>query len=113
MKNVRKKTTKCSLKTAEDLLDTDGHLPKFDIYQSTVAQNCFKSHKNSWCSDFFQKKKKKKKKLSDVKFEIHLARRKIVSTGQSVQALKRIIFSLEFQVHSLQFCFGNFTHIIF
>ena len=62
---------------------------------------------------FFSKKKKKKKKLSDVKFEIHLARRKIVSTGQSVQALKRIIFSLEFQVHSLQFCFGNFTHIIF
>ena len=47
MKNVRKKTTKCSLKTAEDLLDTDGHLLKFDIYQSTVAQNCFKSHKNS------------------------------------------------------------------
>ena len=112
MKNVRKKTTKCSLKTAEDLLDTDGHLLKFDIYQSTVAQNCLKRQKNFLCFDFLQKKKKKKK-LSDVKFEIHLARRKIVSTGQSVQALKRIIFSLEFQVHSLQFCFGNFTHIIF
>ena len=72
MKNVRKKTTKCSLKTAEDLLDTDGHLPKFDIYQSTVAQNCFKSHKNSWCSDFFPKKKKKKKNylMSNLKFTL-------------------------------------------
>ena len=31
-------------------------LPKFDIYQSTVALNYFKSHTNYWCSDFFQKK---------------------------------------------------------
>ena len=39
-KNVREKTTK------------SWH--KFDIYQSTVAPNCFKSHTNSWCLDFFQ-----------------------------------------------------------
>ena len=32
-KNVREKTTKCSLET--------------DIYQSTVAPNCFKNHRNS------------------------------------------------------------------
>ena len=31
-------------------------LPKFDIFQSKVAQNCFRSHTNSWCPEFFQKK---------------------------------------------------------
>ena len=47
-KDVREKATKCSLKTNEVLLDADGHvLTKFDIYQGTVALNCFKSHKNS------------------------------------------------------------------
>ena len=30
--------------------------PKFDICQGTVAPNCFKSHTNSPCSDFFEKK---------------------------------------------------------
>ena len=28
---------------------------KSDIYQSTVAPNCFESNINSWCPDFFQK----------------------------------------------------------
>ena len=57
-KNVREKPTKCCFKTTEVAVDTDGHmcLPKFDIYQGTVAQNCFRSHTNSWCPDFFQKK---------------------------------------------------------
>ena len=41
VKKVREKTTKCSLKTAEVWLDA---VRKFDIYQSTVAPNCFKSH---------------------------------------------------------------------
>ena len=39
------------------LLDADGlYLPKFDIYQVTVAPNCFKSHTNSWYPDFFPEK---------------------------------------------------------
>ena len=32
-------------------------LTKCDIYQGTVAQNCFKSRTNSSCPNFFQKKK--------------------------------------------------------
>ena len=43
-------------------------LPKCDIYQGTVAQNCFKSRTNSSCPNFFQKKKNV---LSDVRSEIH------------------------------------------
>ena len=31
-------------------------LPEFDNYQGTVAPNCFKSHANSRCPDFFQEK---------------------------------------------------------
>lgn len=31
--------------------------PKFDIYEGTVAPNCFESKTNSWCPDFFSKKK--------------------------------------------------------
>ena len=34
----------------------DMFLPKFAIYQGMVALNCFMSHINSWCPDFFQKK---------------------------------------------------------
>ena len=56
-------------------------LPKFDIYQGTLAPNCFKNHTNSRCPDFFQKNV-----LSDVRSEIHLVRRNVVSTGQSVRA---------------------------
>ena len=52
-------------------------LPKFDIYQGTVVQNGFKSHKYYWCPDFFQKKV-----LSNVRSKIHI----VVSTGQSAQA---------------------------
>ena len=40
-------------------------LTKFDIYQGTVAPNCFKSYTNSWCLDFLQKRV-----LSDVRSEI-------------------------------------------
>ena len=32
-------------------------LSKFDIYHGTVTPVCFKSHRNSWCPDFFSKKK--------------------------------------------------------
>ena len=43
-KNIREKTTKCSLKTKDILLDADGMcLPKFNICQGTVALNCFKA----------------------------------------------------------------------
>ena len=69
-------------------------LPKFDIYQTTLAPNCFKSHTNSRCPDFFQKRF-----LSDVRSEINLARRNIFSTGQSVWALKKVIFRLADCVH--------------
>ena len=41
--------SKCFLKSTEVLLDADRHVltHKFDIYQGTVAPNCFKSHANS------------------------------------------------------------------
>ena len=29
-------------------------IPKFDIYQVTVAPVCFKSHTKFWCPDFIQ-----------------------------------------------------------
>ena len=53
---------------------------KFDIYQDTLASNCFKSFTNSWCPEFFQKKV-----LSDVRSEIYFIQRNIVSAGQSVR----------------------------
>ena len=67
----------------------DMSLPKFDIYQGTRAINRFKNHTNSWRAHFFQGKV-----LSDVRSEIHLTWRNIVSTRQSVWALK-IIFRPE------------------
>ena len=79
----KEQTTKYFLKTAEVLLD------KFDVYQCKVALNCFKCHTNSWCPDIFQKKY-----LYDVQSEIHLVWRNIVSSRQSVPALKKIIFRL-------------------
>ena len=61
-------------------------LLKLNIYQGTVViPNYFKNHTNSWGPDFYQKNV-----LSDVRSEIHLARRNIASTGQSVQALKKL-----------------------
>ena len=61
------------------LMDT--WLPKFDICQGKVPPDCFKSHKNCRCPDFFQKNV-----LSNVWFDICLVRLNIVSTGQSVLA---------------------------
>ena len=58
-------------------------LLKFNNYQSTVAPNCLKSHTNSWCFDFFQKIS-----LHDVRSEIHLVRRNMVSSRQPVRTLK-------------------------
>ena len=47
-KNIRETATKCSLKNTEFPLDSDGYvLCKFDIYQGTMAPNCFKRHTNS------------------------------------------------------------------
>ena len=51
-KNVREKATKCSLKTAEPQLRfywmlMNMYLRKFDVYQSTVAPNYFKSYASS------------------------------------------------------------------
>ena len=43
-KNVREKAGKCFLRIDEVLLDADGHA--LDIWQRTVVQNYFKSHKN-------------------------------------------------------------------
>ena len=56
-------------------------LPKFDICQGTVDPSCFKSNSNSCVLVFFQKKN-----LSDVRSEIHLVQRNIVSIRQSVRA---------------------------
>ena len=56
-------------------------LHKFEIYQGAVAPNSFKSRTNSSCPDFFQKREI----LSNGRFEIYLALRNIVSTGQSAR----------------------------
>lgn len=93
-KSVGEQTTKRSLKTAEKtaevLLDAVGHvLPKFDIYQSEIAQNCFKSHTNSRSLDFFQNNFCL---MFDLKFTLS-----IVSTGQSLLVLKKAF---------IQTCFG-------
>ena len=53
--NIREKATKCSLKTTEVLLNTDGHVLTFSLIFIKVAPNCFNSHTNSWCPDFFKK----------------------------------------------------------
>ena len=55
-KNVREKRSALSEMLRFYWMLMDMCLPKFDIDQSTVAPNCFKSHTNSWCPDFFQKK---------------------------------------------------------
>ena len=58
MKYVKEKETKCYLNTTEVLLMLmDVSLPKFDIYQGTVAPNCFKSqpHKTLDVLIFFKK----------------------------------------------------------
>ena len=57
-------------------------LPKFDLYRGAVAPIFFKSHTNSWCSDF----SKEKKVLADIRSDIHLVRPNIVSTGESARA---------------------------
>ena len=57
-------------------------LPRFDSYQATVASNYFKSHANPRFPIIFSKKEL----FSDVQSEIHIARRNIVSAGQSVRA---------------------------
>ena len=55
-KNVRGKVTKCSLKTTEVLrMLMNMSLPKFDIYQGTVAPNYFKSYTNSRYLDYSKK----------------------------------------------------------
>ena len=64
-------------------------MPKFDICQSIVAPNCFTSHANSCCSDFFQKKICL---TSDLKFTFF--RHNIVSNEQSVWALKKLYSGL-------------------
>ena len=42
----------------------DMSLPKFDIYQGAEATNCFESHINSWCPNFFHEKNLSQKILS-------------------------------------------------
>ena len=59
-------------------------LPKFNISQSMVAPNCFRSHKKLLMPWFLSKKKK-----SDVQSEIHLVQSNI-STRQSARALKKV-----------------------
>ena len=56
-------------------------LPKFDIYQGTVAPNCFKSPTNSYVLIFF-----KKNVLPDVQSKMLLVQGNIVSIGQSARA---------------------------
>ena len=91
-KNVQEKAINSSLKTTELLLYIDENVrsPKFDIIKlGTVVLNCFKSYENAWCFDLLQKNVP-----FDVRSNIHVVRRNIVSTGQSVQVVKKFIFSL-------------------
>ena len=83
VKSVREKATEYLLKTTEVLLDADGYVltPTFDIYQGTVAPNCLMcANSKLLISLFFSKKV-----LSEVRSEIQLFQRNIVSTGQSVR----------------------------
>ena len=59
----------------------DMFLCKFDIHESKGAPNCFKSHANSRCPDFFFFFF-----LPEVRSEIHLVRRNIVFTEQSARS---------------------------
>ena len=61
-------------------------LPKFDIYQSTVPPNCFKSHAKYLCPDFFQKKFFCL--MSDLKFTLP-------DVTSYLTALKKYIFRFE------------------
>ena len=61
-------------------------LPKFDIYQGTLAFNCFKSHTYSWFPGRFQKHV-----LSGARSEIHHVRRNVVPNAKSDRALKNCI----------------------
>ena len=79
-KNGKENATKCYKLLRFLWMQMDISLPKFDIYQGTGATNCLKSHIKSWCPPhFFQGKI-----LCDVRCEIHLVWRDIVSTRQSV-----------------------------
>ena len=62
------------------------------MYYSPVDPNCFKSHKNSRCPDFFEKKFCL---MSDLKFTLS-NKRDIVSTGQSIRSLKIYILRLDY-----------------
>ena len=65
-------------------------LLKFNNYQSTVAPNCFKSHTNSWCFDFFQKIS-----LHDVRSEIHLVRRFFQTTSPDFKIIFRHVLAVK------------------
>ena len=82
-------------------MDADGHVHKFDIYQSAVAPNCFKSHTDPWCPNFFNIKKVvlsgvlsgiKKEVLSGVLSGIDLVQHNIAYTEQFVLAWKKYIY---------------------
>ena len=90
-KIMKQKATKCSLKTTEVLLDADGTWAYLSLI--FIKVNCFKSHTNSWCPIFFQKRV-----LSNFRSEIHLDRRNIVSSGQSVRASKNICSGLPLEI---------------
>ena len=92
-KNVRLKTTKCSLKTWFYWMLMDMCcLPKCDIYIGTIASNRFKSHTKLLI--FFSKKRNVSQ--SNVRAEIHLVRCNIVFNGQSLRAFKKFYSGLTF-----------------
>ena len=62
-------------------------LPAFNIYQCRVVPNCFKSHTNTCCPDFFPKKV-----LPDTRSKTHPVRCIIISTGQSVRCIYIYIY---------------------
>ena len=84
---MKEEATKRSLKTNEVLLNAEGTCAYLSLI--FVKVNCFKGHADSWCPNFFQKKV-----LSNVRSEIHLDRRNIVSSGQSVRVSKNIYSGL-------------------
>ena len=55
-KNLGEKATQVLFKNYWGSLDADGHVLTIPWYQGTVGSDCFKSHRNSKCFDFFQEK---------------------------------------------------------
>ena len=86
-KNVRETATKCSLKTAESLLDPDGHVFIYVWYLWWYSSSKLFQNKLLMPQFFFFLKRNV---LSVIQFETHVFRRNICSIRRFFRALKNI-----------------------